>query len=1454
MATIEDMKQEISDLYIKNFKKDQTWVRRLMILPIQPKIKDIISGKKDLPKTFDEIEEFWWWKGVMKFMSLDLANDLFDFMKEKRLEIERNNTMEELIALKQEILWEKSNESENEDENEAENNNWENENPPVDAEGPEEQWNDNHDNTPSENGTPTTNGENENNEPNGMRAWAITAWSWALATLAFSEGTKKLDQVIVNESLDAKKITESINSAIAYAEKQKSCMWLSEKQIKTVNKHISKLKEWLADVGEDGLEALRLRNKFGDKIWESRAKILANWWIPEKTLNAIEKRLGNLADNAGPEEIESVLKAIENEKNINIDPDIYKIFKQAENASEAKCITKILRHGSKFNRIAQTLVGALWLDVAFLWIDVWVYFETKKEAELISKINEARWQNKYNQAYFQLWVWISSILLEALWVIIVYTATWSYGWWIGALIWLWVWILTAAGSICWDAYYYDVNDFYLQNKEDYIRKERSELKQAILQWIHNKKEWNTSTNEKVHAYVHWASGWELAYCVLNPAHFALWVCCDSKDDSELKDQKSVSLWDACRAMMFLEEISEWWVCAYDNLMYRWISSWKKVEEFKGTLSVEEHASFDESMRLINERIEKRMEFINKEFEKPDVINAINWYCWMQYLTELFNNSSIYAQACEEWTRDENCDFEENKNKYKELIFKDFDKDKLEKLEKLRQDNPTLFFEIIETTTLNKCLEIKDEWDNHTNTWYEKNDDYFDEYDFEDDSHYDEMIEEYPSYEHNVKLVLAYKKWLWLTENVEQKHLFPVSLNNTIFVTNILKNDFEVDWIDYHLMSKEMVVDNISIWWRYEDLNISDDVMTNILYRLARELYWYNWNNNEYDIIQYFSEWTKNAHWLYFDGWRRINVDWWHDCSMDKLDNKLQIKESDVDKYVNDFMDQFGSKCIDTATESIDDKLTKEFKDKLRSIVKEELSYHTVENQQKIKDDITEFVKKYTENTDEYYIFLPYYLVVEAKRAGLWDFQSNYFRYKDGHLEICYAKWQLNHKSVFDDCDKSYVTNARETYTEEEQYYIDRVDSACKEIEALRSLEWFDLRALFDSTYAKEDDLDLPVELERIISAKENERRDFKENVLLFDETKASSNEVLGKYIEYAEYFESMYRWMLILISWFTWSNDIDDIKYFAQAMAYWSRNIFDEKWNLLEIKKDVNDRNKLAQQKDFIDFYNKQIENLKIWDNTIKELWNSEKLEEKDLARQASYIIYTTVLENALVAKDENGNVTSINPWLWFYNNDTRKTKKSKIEETIREKISKLKVVELNSEKIKTLIDSNPEKQTLKPLTKEEKKTTDTTPEIQELIISTANNIDRAWKRWHIKYDPEKKVITSRNNETSVDRIYEKEWSFNGKTYKSVEMELYWLDLDLSLEEWIWLANFKNRLKDTYWYKTVEHAYWFKSGWYYTFYVGNTKIINRSSLEKFCPACKDHDTRKKIASWLNWYR
>jgi hypothetical protein len=74
----------------------------------------------------------------------------------------------------------------------------------------------------------------------------------------------------------------------------------------------------------------------------------------------------------------------------------------------------------------------------------------------------------------------------------------------------------------------------------------------------------------------------------------------------------------------------------------------------------------------------------------------------------------------------------------------------------------------------------------------------------------------------------------------------------------------------------------------------------------------------------------------------------------------------------------GVSTIDTPTENIDEALQKEFETKFRTLLKEELSERTQQNQRKVKTEITNFVKLQSKNGE--YLELPYYLLLRARKA------------------------------------------------------------------------------------------------------------------------------------------------------------------------------------------------------------------------------------------------------------------------------------------------------------------------------------------------------------------------------------------------------------------------------------------------------------------------------------------
>lgn len=1406
-STVENLKKEISECYIKDLKKELWWFKSIAILPIQTPIKDILVWKKELPEKFDDVEEFWWWKNIINFVSPNVSNQIFEFMKTKRLEIEKRKTESELIQLKNQILWLESpeeNVSQNSDNTaEKQTENWSTVN-----------WNENQENSDSKSDLQEQESQASQTSDSQLPEWtnSVVAWVeasviWWASTLAIQKISKKIDNAKIVEQLDATKMKSTINGAIETMEKQKDIMnksgRLTTKQLKTVDNHIAKLKSGMWNIDWEAIDVLKEWNKIWNKLSLPNS-LLENCWLTSKQLS----KISNVADNlVGKSEDE--IKAILHSHGITaIDDNIVKSLTKAENASEIKAMTKVLKHWSKTNRILQTVAWALRIDVAFLWLDVWMYIEQRKEAELISKINKLRWENKYEQAKRQLGIWISSVALEALWILALYATTWSAWGPIGAGIWLVVWALTMAVSFWVDSLYFDVKDFYLQNQEDFLRQKRSQLKQAILQWIHNKK-WDVSINEKVTTF-------------LSPS---------MKPWSEKKEK---SLQDACVSMIFLEEIDDNGEFAYNTKLREYVESGKTKEDFLSDKDQNYKNEFEQIWKEMETRINLRMQYISKEFEKSDIIESIKSWLWMQGLTSLFTRSKVFADLQTQWKWNQSQSFEKNLQNYKSELLSDFTADKVQKFENLKVNNPSLFQEIITTVS----LEAFDSWDEEW-IWEEDKDE---------------------NYTQNVKMVVAYKKRLTLNENIEDKKYLYIDDNqkNVKFIENLLKVDFNLEKVEYPTLTSQGIIDlvgsNIEKRWLME---ISDDPLQNVLYRLARELFWYSKENEIQSLMNFFSESNDDNHWVYYSSKWKINNDWAIDS---KLKNIIpdSFHDEDVDRIVSKFMSDnfcwsvfFYKDSIDTPTESIDDNLNKEFRNKILTILKDELSHRTEENQNKIKNQILSFVKKHSRGE---YTELPYFLIIEAKRAGLGDLQRQYFKRNNNKLEICYLPSEVNQTSIFADAEKSYISPARESFTQEEQYYIDRVEVALTKLEKLRSKQW---SSIFGSARF-EDDLDLPTELEHLISDKSKDWDRFKQNMLMYNENVSTGSNIYNKYEEFATYFENLYRGILISLSWFKTSNDIDDFALFSQSLSYWNQDLFDESWRFLSIE-----WNKLLKDSEFKTFYNEQISKLKIWEKTIKQLRESKSSDEKDLAKQASNLIYTIALETCLLDINWAGNVNKISIWSSSYYEpndsinytpndyatnartimDKRKFQKKYIVETLKKRFEKMQVAPtIDVDKIKNQFKT----QKINKLNKKQKETTDVTPQIQKQIENTMKNIDWRYKRWDLKFDPETSTLKSRKKQTKI--IFPGSWLAN-------TIKLDWLDLNLSLKEWLRLANFRNRVKFNYpnWKVEFGKDLWNRNfSFRKTFKVDGTMLIARWDLvDKYCSICKEDSVMEKITEWLN---
>ena len=1360
MVAIEQLKSEISEKYLDDFKEQLWFLKSLVLLPIKDDIKKILSWEANLPQKFDEVKEFWWWKNIINFVTPDIANQIFAFMKEKRTEIETRKTEEELQALKNEVLTGVKIHAKETPQILASSSSSNQENMQVDLQAGEVAWNPYQKSDPQfllHNKKEKHTQEPEKESPAKSMAMGVAAGvAGVWATLGLDRGIRGYETRNLVKKLSPEQIKDQLNWALETMKKQRSALEsrLSSKQLKVLDKNIDELSKGFANFDKETIDLLKLWDSLGGKIPN---KILFHLGLDPKTLKQISLLSDQLIGKS-PADIQTILKS---NNILNVGDDLVESFSKAASKAELESMCTLLSRGTKLSRAIKTFKGAMLFDMACLWFDVYVYLEDNKEADLIAKVNEMRASNKYTRANVQLGIGVASVAIEAL---LMCTSLWSAWWPIGALIWAWVGGLTAAAAIGVDTLYFDVKDFYLQNKEDFLRQKRSQLNQTILQWLYNKENWNTTLNEKL-----WAP--ELT-------------------------QKAKSLNDAIWSMLFIDELENGDLSGSSQILFSYLQSGKKKSDFELGLSQEEKQRFDLARKQVEEKVKQRFDYLKTFFESGDVVKQIEKWGGMQYLDNLVNQSRVYQTLKSQNKWNTNLNFNQNLDLYQKEYFKDVNPEKVKKLQNLEKINPELYQEILVTSDLSSLLSADEEDQNYTE---------------------------------NVKLVKAMQDWKRLiTWDRLVRLQIPDSNKNVAFIENLLRKDFDLSQTHYPQLWKEdvaTIVENRQE--RRWNLNVSDDPMQNVLYRLACELYGYTGENDKAQLMQFYSEDVANNHGIYFSSERNLNKDWLIDGSIDtKLvsgfpASQLDVKVEQIMK--KDFKTSTSS--IDTPTENIDANLQKEFESKLRSILKSELSYRTVEKQNEIKNQISAFVSKNAQGGK--YIELPYYLLLQAKKAGFWDLQRQFFTMKNGKLETLVLKSELNEKKMLD-AEVSYLSPQREKFSDEEQALIARVEVVHQQLSQLQAVE---------SSFSKEDELDMPKEIEVLIADKYKEREKFKTDILYYDASVVGTSEILKQYESFATYFENLYLWIMLSLTKFK-TNDVDSFALYNAALFYGEWDFFSADGTFDEKKITSFPYLQNAKVKDY---YLSSIKTQKVWSKTIEQLRKSEDAKEKEIWHQASKLILSTMISESLLGKNSDWKIITIKVGGNWWDTDAISAllNPNKLSEKIKKRLLKLpNIPVLDTQKIQKLKESPVR---VKVMPNSQKEAIKQINPLQGQIEATSPNIVWQNQRGNIIYDPERAVLKSW-------------WHTIKLAEKSGKFYLDKLDLWLSLKEALRLANFANWIKKTY--KRVEIAFEIEGlhdalvaknqGMFWS----DTEIISQDTLKERCPIAKDDAVVKKIASWL----
>ena len=147
--------------------------------------------------------------------------------------------------------------------------------------------------------------------------------------------------------------------------------------------------------------------------------------------------------------------------------------------------------------------------------------------------------------------------------------------------------------------------------------------------------------------------------------------------------------------------------------------------------------------------------------------------------------------------------------------------------------------------------------------------------------------------------------------------------------------------------------------------------------------------------------------------------------------------------------------------------------------------------------------------------------------------------KNGKLETLVLKSDLNEKKMLN-AEVSYLSPQRENFSDEEKTLIARVEAAHQQLLQLQEVE---------SSFSKEDELDMPKEIEVLIADKYKEREKFKTDILYYDAGIAGDSGILKQYESFATYFENLYLGIMLSLTKFK-TNDVDSFALYNAALFY----------------------------------------------------------------------------------------------------------------------------------------------------------------------------------------------------------------------------------------------------------------------------------------------------------------
>lgn len=1150
----ESIKQQIIDNYISDFKeKELGWLETQIfnIWPFEETLEKLLSSNKDLAnQEFSKLSDLGVWRKILwrKILSFRIFGKFVDkfmnFAKEKSKEIIEAETQWKLKKLRNSILWIPENKDEDANEN---SDDPENSTPPVSSTTWENSWS-------AENSSDNALAENPHeekieDEKDEAMAWVViwTSTAWVLTGIAFwlkSLRAKKMAKGILPEQLRQLNAMEETLEEMRKSIRKGSLDTLN-KWKKLWGKGILSWEEWI-----------KLINALGGDERKILKKILGN--------KKLTQQLSKLDDEA---EIIWILKTKFPNSTDEVIATMAKTFAKAKTVDEIKDVMNVMRMGKELKTIARIgrAVFPL-LDAVGFGMSVWMHMQESEEADETKKRNFSRGKNKQQQANFHLALGAADAIAS---VTALCVASWPAGWIaLGVGVW-WYAVYELA-----DRTFFDVRNFYLQNKEDYKKQTQYKLRQAILQsTVRMGKEIESSVNEKI----------GLAGRNMDTIHVPQ------------------TLEDAYWGYIYGEEIDDFsLIKTYNpefpnepNIKNKKDKNYnQKFQELKSNTTQEwkqKLKEYQEQREKLKKKIDLRLSYIrkyiptdkNKKTEKYKQFSmAIKSENWLNFIEKVLENSKVYAKMKTEtvWAVSWLSNINEYEKKYAEYLRKQqpvmFDK-----LEKLAKENPYQFEYLYQKLKVykNAMLE-KAEKDGQKETFEIAGgflEQYYEYYNF------GKISIEKNTHQYN-------REYMWDVMGGIQATEYLENLWNKEYtqIKTPIYSDIE--------MKKDIGLYAFNESFDKREKGITNNVGQNILFDIAVRLYNYEGANSSLALMSFFSEEKKNEFGIYYeDGWK-VNKDNRRDAH---IDLEKILNNPDVDSTILSDLE------IDTATETSDQILTNEIKNTIYQIIKENHKYKLQKTD--IEKEIAQYIKD-NWAVNEGGIHLPYDLLYKGQKAGIGSLNKYFFRYS-GKKIIAISRGDIVQRWLkFDEntINISYEQTEKtcEKLKEIQQKKVDIVHQYYEPLAELIQLKGWERSFWKDNN---NHELDIPRELMDVVVDKWKEWQEIETSLYYLDQNSAT---ILldSKYNSFVKYFEGMYQWLLKTMNNFKTSDDINTITQFMSAYHY-TQFDFSQGY---EIKRDKN--NEIVIENSFLEsnssamrVFNHLVKTKKI--QIIEKLWEAEE-------------------------------------------------------------------------------------------------------------------------------------------------------------------------------------------------------------------------------------------------------